>query len=178
MCLSLILYCVCVVEAAVFLAQGSGPVIGGIWAVQSGFMAPFLCAVILLIISLVWIYFMPESLPQDSPTRSRPLTLDPIASIRSIIEFSTINVPVGKSGLPFVLASFAFSFLAVGANGMISPLYLKHTLHWDSDKYGIAASMQGIVLVLGMVFLRPLFRMITGYEVHPVVWILIGSSTW
>jgi hypothetical protein len=175
--LVVMVYC-CHVEAAIFICQIIGPLGGGFWAVYGGFVAPMLFAVIAVLLAFIWILNMPESLPADAPSRLMPVQYSPWSTMSNLFSLFSVRPVSGTSVVPFILLGFASFFWPQLSNAIIFPLFAKHVFHWDSDMIGIALSIQGLVIIVSMLGSRTLFLKLTGYQLHPIVWIFIGIIGW
>lgn len=183
-----------ITEATIFVPQVFAPVMTGIWSTYFGFFVPLLLSVIISIIAVIYMVFMPESLPPDAPSRTSPLKLNPFQTFTSIIFLFTYKFPeltddeqsivpaapvkTGTSPLPILSVSFLLYSMAVLGQASVRIVYVTHRFDWNSSLIGIYDGLEGLVVSLSMVFAPYLAHRVMQHKTHVklMTWIQIGYA--
>lgn len=187
-----------VTEATIFIPEVFGPVLTGLWATYFGFFVPLLLGVIVSGIAIVYVYFLPESLPPDAPSRSQPLKLSPFQTFTSIMflftyRFSepqdetalrTASTSEGtepkteQSPLPIMGVSFFIFLMAALGQPSVRIVYVTHRFGWNSSIIGIYDGMEGLVVSLSMLFAPYVVHRLMSHKspVKIMTWIQVGFA--
>lgn len=179
-----------VTEATIFIPEVFGPVLTGLWATYFGFFVPLLLGVIISAIAMVYVYFLPESLPPDAVTRSQPLKLSPFQTFTSIMFLFTYKIPAQdetstsevserepqQSPLPIMGVSFFIYLMPVMGQAAVRIVYWTHRFSWNSSLIGIYDGMEGLVVSLSMLFAPYVVQRVMGYKtpIKLMTWIQVG----
>ena len=163
-----------VTEACIFIPKLICPVLTGIWVTYYGFTFPLLCGIILATCGAIWILFMPESLPLDSPCRAIPLSLNPLSTVSNMVFLFRQQPEQGRSPIPFLSVSFSIAFAVIVGFSNVMILYAKHTYHWGPDLVGYYDGLDGGISAFSMLCVPALVRNLLGKEYHLLGWIGAG----
>lgn len=83
-----------VTEATIFIPEVFGPVLTGLWATYYGFFVPLLLGVLISAVTVVYVCFLPESLPPDAPSRLEKVKWSPLQTFTSIMFLFTYKIAV------------------------------------------------------------------------------------
>ena len=160
-------------EGSVFFAKVTGPLAGGFWAEYDNFSSPILAGACLCGVALLWIYFIPESLPIDAASRKQPLVFDPFKTVRNLYLLVALQPQDGSaSPLPWVSFAFFLFYIANISNLAIEAIYFKHLYKWGPEIIGIYVATEGFIQTFSMVLVPALFYKVTTLIVHDIFWIL------
>jgi len=181
-----------VTEACIFIPQVFAPAIGGIWVTYFGFFVPLLLAVVISVIAVVYIVFMPESLPPDALSRSLPLKLSPFQTFTSLMFLFTYKftepmdeeqpvspdtpVKTAASPLPILGVAFFIYLMATLGQPAVRILYFTHRFDWDASLIGIYYGLEGLVVSMSMLFAPYVVHRVMQHTTHVklMTWIQVG----
>ena len=163
-----------VTEATIFAPQVMAPVLSGMWAAVYGYSLPYFVALITCVINIIYLSFLPESLPMDAECRSKPLVLDIWQTFRNLSYLFNYKSVEGTSPLPHVAGAFFLYFSA--AMGFVATriVYFKHEFHFDSGQIGIYGGVEGLVACLSMLFAPAAYTAVVGRPLGTIRWIQVG----
>jgi MFS family permease len=162
-------------ESCMFVPKIFGPVLGGILAFEYGYTTPLLLMSCCTIVTIFWIFCIPESLPLTALSRHAPLELKLKQTFNNMKVLFTCPARYGgRSPIPYVLGAFVLYYFAFCGNSEIYILYMKHKFEWDSNFIGYYDGLEGAIYVTSMIFIPKLVHYISNIDVPLVNWILIG----
>lgn len=159
-------------ESCLFFAKIVGPLAAGLYAQTYGFVVPLVFSVALCVIGIIWVTFMPESLPQDSELRRQPIDFDPLRTLRNLY---MITIDGGTdSPIPYLSLAFFLYFASyMGAQGSVNLLYLKHQFQWGPKLIGYYDCSEGLVQMASMTVVPWLITRVCGVYIDKW-WLLWG----
>jgi len=161
-------------EAAIFIPGIIGPACSGAMAYYTGtFIAPLAVVLALLAISLVWVFFIPESLPAGAGSRQAAFQPSIMETGRNIT-FLLKNPHT--SALPWISAAFFLVFIGVVADISVSVYFLINRFSWESDAIGYYSSYGSVVHCISMIAMPPLVRCLSGVDLCLITWLQIGYA--
>lgn len=163
-----------VTEASIFGAQIFCPVLTGIWAEYYGFTLPFLCGIAFTGFALIYLIFIPESLPIDAPSRNKKLELDFLQTFKNLLFIFQYKCPEGSSPLPWVGMSFFSFFMVTIGYSTVKIIYVKHRYGWNSSTIGIFDGLEGFLTMISMLLAPATFKKFTPLNISVITWIQIG----
>jgi MFS family permease len=161
-------------ETAIFAPQIIGPVATGFWAAAYGYGMPLLASFGLLVLTLVYVQFLPESLPPDAECRLRPLGVDLLKTFKNMAFLFTYKAPEGRSPIPHVAGAFSLYFICAMGATALRVVYFKHAFDFDASQIGVYAGTEGLVACLSMIFAPSALERLTGDKLELITVIKIG----
>jgi MFS family permease len=163
-----------VTEACIFIPKLFCPVLTGIWAASYGFILPLLTGVIIGFMGLVWVLFIPESLPLDSDCRLAPMSLHPLSTFYNIAYLFKQEVTTGRSPIPFISVAFSMAFACYIGFGPVMLLYAKHKYNWGPDLIGYYEGIDGGISAFSMLCFPYIVKAVTKREHTLISYIQVG----
>lgn len=169
-----------VTEASIFVPNMISPVVAGVLAKTYGFSMPVAVALAATLLCVLWLLFIPESLPINEPTRDKDLSFSVMDTFRNIAFLFThkVNGVSGTSPLPYVSAAFFLFFAIYWGDASVVVFYLKHKFSWGSDFIGYFQGAVGTVYVFSMVCAPSIAtKLRSGKPFRLMTWIQIGYAS-
>lgn len=165
-----------ITEGAIFLPKLIAPISAGVIASIYGYSYPLIVGMGFSIVAFLWVLFIPESLPLDSPVRQQPLSLSPFTTFYNIafIFKHQSDMESGKSAVPYIAVAFCIYYVAYVGSGPVMILYAKHAFNWGPDYIGYFDGVEGGVHAISMLFIPVLVHFITQRNFKLLSWIQVG----
>jgi len=161
-------------EATIFAPQVIAPVLSGLWAASFGYSLPLIVAMCTMLVTLVYIWHMPESLHPKAPSRSVPLRVNPLQTFINMTYMFTYRTEEGRSPLPMVSLAFLSFFTAAMGATAVQIVYVKHKFGWNSAVIGIYDGTQGLIVTGSMAFAPAVFARVFKTQLRLITWIQLG----
>ena len=92
-------------------------------------------------LAVLWILFMPESLPSNAPSRRRVFRINILQTMSNIKMLFTYGSREKNSPVPYITGAFLIYCMCIMANILVSVLYAKHKFDWSPDTIGMRARL-------------------------------------
>ena len=164
-----------ITEGAIFLPKLVAPVLGGLVATFWGFSYPLAVGIGFTLLAMLWVVYIPESLPEKSPCRQEPLSLSPLQTFYNIAFIFQHKTKSGTmSALPFIAISFCVYYVAYVGAAPVMILYAKHRFNWGPDFIGYFDGVEGGVHAFSMLCIPLIVHYITQRNFKLLSWLQVG----
>lgn len=149
------------------------PVGTGILAHRYGFTCPLYLLLGVLCIAILWVLFIPESLPLGAPSRRKHFRVNLLQTVHNIKLLLTYEGGVsGRSPVPHIALAFLLYCVCIMANILISILYVKHKFNWSPETLGYYEGLDGSIDTLSMLFAPAILQCFINMDM--MEWLQLG----
>jgi MFS family permease len=151
-----------ITEAAIYGPKIFAPIVGGTLALYYGFTVSITLTICLLILTILYTIFIPESLQVDitSDSKIEMRLSQTFHNIKLLFTYhqnkdgictETNTRPSHTSPLRYIATAFMIYFFCYSGSSGILVLYVKHKFHWGPDLVGYYDAVEGAIYTFSMV---------------------------
>jgi hypothetical protein len=163
-----------ITEAVMFTPQVFAPSLVGVWAQVSDYTLPMLMMTCVSAAGIVYVCWMPESLPLNSPSRGVALHYDFFKTLKNLKFIFQYRSSDGSSPLPLLGGAFMLFLVALMGVNAVFIVYIKHRFDWKSGAIGIYEGIKGLLSVVSMLFLTSVYKKVFSAQLRVITWIQVG----
>ena len=166
-----------IIELCMIIPKILGFFLAGILSKNYGFIIPLLLTLVLTILSFIFAYIIPESLPRNSDV-----------NFKLINTYYNLKLLLVDSNIVVRLLSFSYFlfFLCLTNSSSLDILYFKNKFGWDSDYIGYYETIEGGISSLSMLIIynfKNIYNKLSlvhwvaiGYFFRTIFWSLMGFA--